>query len=199
MKVLSCLKTPTISILVTFLIVVLFPFLYEAGAQAPLKKNCNLNVLWIFNPSDLNVAVKAANNIVTARVTEIAPLQDSIPNLPGVSGLEQQLPSQLIKVEILKRHKGDGGKEISFTKIGNDECYPLDDPPYSLGETVTLFLVERKDAQGVFRVIAPEGRFSLKNGRLEPVAKHGGFVENWRGHSLDELEQKIRDLRDQTQ
>jgi hypothetical protein len=72
-----------------------------------------------------------------------------------------------------------------------------DDPPYRNGERYVLFLRKgpRLTAQGATidtdTIVAPEGRFLVKqNDRLEPASKRG-FAGQLRDRPLAELEDRI--------
>lgn len=189
MRTKTWLRITTVGMSVAITVVGLSLFLREAHALS--QNTCSSMIaIWKFKPQDLNESKVVAKQVVTARVTGIEPGKDLVVKAPGEPSGEERIPTQRIRLEILKSHKGDRTSELVLFKTGNDECYALDDPPFTLGEVTVLFLVERADEAGIYRLIAPEGRYKVENGKLVPMV-HDGFAENWRGRTLDELEREL--------
>ena len=168
----------------------------SASAQTKCRSKSGVGP-YIFNPSDLTAMKQAAELIVTATVTGVVPDKDIATPLSSI-------PTQHIFLHVIKKYKGevkqpskgvttrtdDTADDLVLFRLGDPECNTDDQPPYKTGETVVVFLVERKDQQGIYRLVALEGRYQVENGTLIPM-KNTGFNKEWKGRPLEELERKL--------
>lgn len=72
-----------------------------------------------------------------------------------------------------------------------------DDPPYRRGEEYVLMLRRGPEVRAggrtiqTQRVVSPEGRYHVRNGRLEPVSERAEFARQQRGRSLEQMKEAV--------
>ncbi|MGI9039029.1 MAG: hypothetical protein ACR2GQ_09215 [Gemmatimonadota bacterium] len=73
-----------------------------------------------------------------------------------------------------------------------------DDPPYRQGEEYVLMLRRGPEVRvggrnvRTQRVVSPEGRYGIRNGRVEPASERVEFARTQRGRSVDELKGAVQ-------
>jgi hypothetical protein len=102
----------------------------------------------------------------------------------------RQLPNQRINFKVLRSLKGDVGETLRLFHTGNDTQFIAGDPPYKEGEIYVLFVEPKRDEARTYLVIAPEGRYRVVDGKLQPMVKEG-FAAQLEGMSVDSMASEL--------
>lgn len=150
-----------------------------------------VHAFWHQHPRSLGEAAAMASAVVVARATGVYDAPDIVVPVKGIKNDEDRIPNQRIAFEVKRTLLGDVEPTFDLFHTGN-ETFVLDgDPPYEMGRTYLLFLTPRED--GTYRVISPEGRYSLDRGGLEPVSREE-FSQLLRGMSIRDLNRDLNDI-----
>lgn len=141
-----------------------------------------IDASWVWQPRTVAVMQLYSQAIVEARVTAVDPGQP----LASGDAMAPEIPTQVISLQLLDVLKGGlaQGATIKLYKTGSDSVTLSGDPPYKVGETYTLFLIERPD--GLYLPVAPDGRLLESGSGLEPKIP-GPVGSALRGQGRDAL------------
>ncbi|HEX6288426.1 MAG TPA: hypothetical protein VFZ66_04505 [Herpetosiphonaceae bacterium] len=115
-----------------------------------------------------------------------AAVQHGAPDAKVANDPLRQLPNQRISFKVLQSLKGDVGETLRLFHTGNDTQFIEGDPPYKAGEIYVLFVQPRQHEAATYRVISPEGRYQVVDGKLQPMVTEG-FAAQLEGTSVDSL------------
>ncbi len=138
---------------------------------------------WFHNPRTLKQTTRIADEVVVAKVVNVADGDDIVTRHPA--GI-QRIPTQLVTFEVKRGRKGSLGAGETFVVFqnGNDENRFDEDPSYKVGHTYLMLMTKRED--GTFMPVSPEGRFEVTKRGLLPAAQDG-FAAELAGSSLQDV------------
>lgn len=158
----------------------------------------HLDMAWRFRPKTFLEGRDRAPLSVLAEVLTVARGDDLISYVPNEPNGEARLPTQRITLNVLKVYRGTAaaGQRLTLFQSGgftNDNPVPrfaLDNPRYQQGERYVL-LLEPAGQSGLFRIIAPEGRYHLVQGDIVTPIVDNAVTRDLRGKPLQHLEQLL--------
>jgi hypothetical protein len=178
------------AISVLSLSLVVLTVLAVAPTRHPATSDATWHVTWLFHPNSLGEARKQASAIITAQVVAVEQAADIVVPVEGEPNGEDRVPTQRITVAVLQALKGNLSQTITLFRTGTDSMAIEGDPAYQVGETYLLFVQPREDEAGIYRIIAPEGRFRVVNAQLEPMV-HEGYAAAFRGKPVAALTKEL--------
>lgn len=139
---------------------------------------------WHERPRSVADAVQRADAVVIARATGVVPGRDLVVPVAGLDRGEDRIPTERVSFEVSKVLAGNIGSTFTLFHTGNSDFVIDEAPQFEAGNEYVLFLSRRSD--GAYIVIAPEGRYGLKGGQLEPASRVG-FATFLEGASVEGL------------
>ncbi|GIV98057.1 MAG: hypothetical protein KatS3mg057_2714 [Herpetosiphonaceae bacterium] len=179
-----------IGVLSTSLVILSMMAFAPHSHQAAAHTKATWGATWAFTPKSLAEARGRATNIVIAKVTDVRQADDIVVEAPGEPEGVDRIPTQRITFEVVRSLKGDSSPTLTLFHTGTDDKWIEGDPPYLVGETYLLFVEPKADEAGTYLVIAPEGRYRIVKGKVDPMVDHG-FAGAMRGKDLAQVEREI--------
>lgn len=163
------------------------PLAPAAGDGAAIENGTDrraARAFWHDRPRSVGDALQRADAVVLARATGVVPGRDLVVPVTGLDRGEDRIPTERVAFEVSKVLSGSIGSSFNLFHTGNSDFEVEEAPAFEVGGESVLFLQRRSD--GAYIVIAPEGRYDVKDGRLEPAAEVG-FATFLKGASVDAL------------
>jgi hypothetical protein len=141
-----------------------------------------LDASWLWRPRTVADMQLYSQAVVEAKVTAVGAGQP----LTGADAAMPSIPTQVISLQVLDVLKGSlaQGATIKLFQTGSGSVVLSGDPPYDVGETYTLFLIERPD--GLYLPVVPDGRLLESDSGLEPRIE-GPVGEDLKGKTKNDL------------
>jgi hypothetical protein len=161
-----------------------------AFAPSQVSNEAQWHATWIYHPKTLGEAKAKASEVILARVSAVQAGPDIVVPVQGEPSGEDRIPTQRIRVEVLKSLKGTRASTLTIFHTGTDTRFIEGDPGYQVGETYLFFVEPKADEPGTHLLIAPEGRYRVANDRLEALT-HDGIAAQMHGKALAEVERAV--------
>lgn len=140
---------------------------------------------WDFNPKSLVEMKDKSTEIVVGTVISVEKGADIVQKIEGEPS-DQIIPTQIITLKVTQSLKGNvKDEEINIFRTGGENLLIEGDPVYIEGSEHLLFLRPQEGSES-YLVVSPEGRYSIENGKLQPVVDKG-FAKEFKGLELKQF------------
>jgi hypothetical protein len=140
---------------------------------------------WDFNPTSLVEMKEKSTKIVVGTVVKVEQGADIVQKIEG-EPTDQIIPTQIITLEVTQSLKGNVKEgKITIFRTGGENLLIEGDPVYTEGSEHLLFLRPQEGSDS-YLVVSPEGRYSIENGKLQPVVEQG-FGKEFKGLDLKQF------------
>jgi hypothetical protein len=152
----------------------------------------NAFAVWANKPQSIKELKSLSDLIAYGKVVKVEKGTDIVHYIKG----EEQpyrIPTQIITFEITKKLKGvKVGTQVKVFKTGDSSFRIADDPAYEVGKEYMLFLQKRPGTDD-YLVVAPAGRYSVINNKLQAVTKQG-LGAKLNGLSVQSIDQQVQSV-----
>jgi hypothetical protein len=150
------------------------------------------HAVWEFNPTSMDELKGKSTNIISGKVINIQQGEDIVYEHEDEPE-PTIIPTQVITLKVTESLKGNStiGEQIKVFRTGGENVIFLEeDPEYVKGKEYMLFLRPQENSN-LFLMVAPTGRYTIVNGKIESVIETG-FGSEFNGLGVQEFVKKLK-------